>query len=41
MIETSKQLSARQKQRDTQARQTISIEMGHQRIPSTSVYLGR
>ena len=38
---TSKQLTPEQKALDTQARQTISIEMGHHRIQITAVYLGR
>lgn len=37
----SKQLTAQQKALDTEARQTISIEMGHHRIQITAVYLGR
>ena len=35
-----KQLTAEQKVADRNARQTISIEMGHHRIQITSVYLG-
>ena len=38
---TSKQLTPAQKALDTQARQTISLEMGHHRIQITAVYLGR
>lgn len=38
---TSKQLTPQQRAIDTQARQIISIEMGHQRIQITAVYLGR
>lgn len=38
---TSKQLTPQQKGLDTQARQTISTEMGHQRIQISAVYLGR
>jgi len=38
---TSKQLTAEQKVIDRQARQTISLEMGHHRIQVTAIYLGR
>lgn len=38
---TSKQLTREQKVIDTEARQTISTEMGHHRIQITAVYLGR
>jgi site-specific recombinase XerC len=38
---TSKQLTPAQKALDEQARQTISLEMGHHRIQITAVYLGR
>jgi hypothetical protein len=38
---TSKQLTAKQKANDREARETISREMGHGREQVTSVYLGR
>jgi len=38
---TSKQLTPAQKLLDQQARQTISLEMGHHRTQITAVYLGR
>ena len=38
---TSRQLTPAQKAIDSQARQTISLEMGHHRIQITAVYLGR
>jgi len=38
---TSKQLTPEQKKADSQARQTISDELGHGRIQVTAIYLGR
>ncbi len=38
---TSKQLTKKQKERDREAREVISHEMGHGREQVTSVYLGR
>lgn len=38
---TSKQLTEEQRAIDNRVRQAISIEMGHQRIQITAVYLGR
>lgn len=38
---TSKQLTPEQKEADREARQEISLEMGHHRIQITAVYLGR
>ena len=38
---TSKQLTPQQKAIDQAARQTISVEMGHQRLQITAVYCGR
>ena len=38
---TSKQLTPAQKAIDSQARQTISLEMGHHRIQITAVYCGK
>lgn len=38
---TSSELTEEEKQQDTQARLTISEEMGHSREPVTAIYLGR